>query len=92
MDKKIEDGGPAFPQAISNMQAMPVDALGGMTLRDYFAAQAPSPTEEDIAAQYRYDKMRNPYNDHHKPKLRDRHEIIADLAYRHADAMLKARA
>jgi hypothetical protein len=35
---EIKDGGPAFPQYVINNGGAYVD--GGMTLRDYFAAQA----------------------------------------------------
>lgn len=63
----------------------------GMTLRDYFAATLPSPTENEIELQYKLDKACNPYNESHKPKLRERKEVIADLRYIVADAMLEAR-
>jgi hypothetical protein len=36
---KKETGGPAFPQAVYNMKGG-YDITGGMSLRDYFAAQA----------------------------------------------------
>lgn len=35
-----ETGGPAFPYEERNMDGMPVKDYFGMTLRDYFAAQA----------------------------------------------------
>jgi len=38
-----------------------------------------APTDYDIEQQMKYDKMRNPHNDSHKPKLRDRIEIIVDF-------------
>ena len=82
-----DTGGWAFP--------VPNDANcngeEGMTLRDYFATRAPMPDGETVAGQRLYDKNRNPYNESHKPKLRDTYEIIADLAYEYADAMLEAR-
>lgn len=39
---------------------------------------APNPSDADIEFQQKYDRMRNPYNDSHKPKIRDRAEIILD--------------
>jgi len=38
-----------------------------------------APTDYDIEQQFKYDKMRNPYNESRKPKLRDRIEIIVDF-------------
>lgn len=35
------DGGPAFPQ--SHSPNFPNEIVGGLTLRDYFAAHAPEP-------------------------------------------------
>lgn len=72
---------PAFPHA----------AWDGITMRDWFATHAPMPTEEQIKRQMEYDRVRNPHNEHRKPPLRERTEIIADLAYEYADAMMKAR-
>lgn len=63
-----------------------------MSLRDWFAGMAPAPSEEDVAFQMRLDSARNPHNDPHKPRLREKLEIIALLRYRHADAMIAARA
>jgi hypothetical protein len=44
MSKLIKDGGPAFPHAQrlwdSDAQSWAVHSIGGMTLRDYFAAAA----------------------------------------------------
>jgi len=37
-EKKIDDGGAAFPQTVTNANHLIAEA--GMTLRDYFAAQA----------------------------------------------------
>lgn len=64
---------------------------GGMDLRDYFAIRAPLPTESMMQMEAMRDKNRNPYNESHKPKLRSNYEIMADLAYEYADAMLEAR-
>lgn len=42
--KWVDDGGPAFPMPRSPMQHGAVlDSVPGMSLRDYFAAHAPSP-------------------------------------------------
>jgi len=63
----------------------------GMTLRDYFAAKAPTAPQKYIENQYHFDKTRNPYNEPHKPNLRSELEIQCDYSYEWADAMLKAR-
>jgi hypothetical protein len=62
-----------------------------ITLRDYFAAHAPMPSDEQIVFEMQRDRNRNPHNEGHKPRLRERVNIIADLAFAYADAMLKAR-
>lgn len=80
-DKKIDDGGPAFPELWQEWndgsQEYDWHNAYGMTLRDYFAAKAmmvagilvqPKPADPD-------------------PKARD----IAKAAYEIADEMLKAR-
>lgn len=46
------------------------------------------PSEDEINRQESIDKVKNPYNEPHKPKLRDRHEIIAQLQLRRADALI----
>jgi len=84
---KIDDGGPAFPVGDQSLHPL----LLGMTLRDYFATHAPHPTDQDIAMEMNYDRVRNPHNDSYKPNIRDKLEIIAALRYRYADAMLKQR-
>lgn len=92
MADRIEDGGPAFPLAD---QAMPndqwQDGSPGMSLRDWFAGTLPGPSEDRIQQAAKMDKFANPHNEPGKPKLRDRPEIIADLRYAQADAMLSAR-
>lgn len=93
MAYKIEDGGSAFPFGqISESTGQPINGCfdPGMTLRDYFAAHAPHPTEQQIASEMAYDRGRNPHNEPHRPYIRERCEIIADLMFNHADAMLKA--
>lgn len=61
------------------------------TLRDWFAAVAPEPDNDDIKTEMMLDNNKNPYNEGHKPQPRTRMEIIADLRYKFADAMIKAR-
>jgi len=63
----------------------------GMSLRDWFAAHAPTPERETIDQQRQADKSRNPYNEPGRPKLRSVAQIVADLAYEYADAMMEAR-
>lgn len=67
----LNDGGPAFPSTITD------DSLhvGGMSLRDYFAAKA---MQAQIA---------NPLN----LGSDEAHRLIAERAYRLADAMINAR-
>jgi hypothetical protein len=84
MGKRIEDGGPAFPQIESRVErdydnapsyAVPY-SYGGMTLRDYFAAEAMAGgIREFFAAGDAWDD----YDD------------LASSCYLMADAMLKAR-
>jgi len=70
-----ETGGPAFPQFVLSNGGAYIE--GGMTLRDYFAAQVAVGTMSDY---WNGDRMKAPtFND------------IAQDAYALADAMLKAR-
>jgi hypothetical protein len=86
MDTK--NGGPVFPSIMSG----PNNMTGGMSLRDYFAAHAPQPTDNEIGSQQSIDRSRNPHNDGPpKPQLRSREQVIAFLRYQYADAMLKER-
>jgi len=86
------DGGPAFPQApamidrhMGGQMYEPMEAAGGMTLRDWFAGQAlescydaaPSGPFAWIARLW------------HGPDLSS--EDIAQACYEQADAMLKER-
>lgn len=59
------------------------------TLRAMYAAIAPAPTDEEIKWEMQKDRNLNPHNDFHKPKLRERNEVIADLRFKFADTMLK---
>ena len=83
MKKIIDDGGPAFPE----------DGVStpGMSLRDYFAIHAPPPKDSDIEFQGKLDHQANPHGDSYKPKRRNLQEIIADLRYAFADAMIARR-
>jgi hypothetical protein len=62
-----------------------------MTLRDWFAGQAPEPPKQWMEIMRDYDNGRNPHNDPHKPARRGTAELIAAWNYQYADAMLKAR-
>jgi hypothetical protein len=79
----INDGGPAFPHAQrlwdSDAQSWAVHSIGGMTLRDYFAAAA-------LCAVYRraYEADVSNYSTTHP-------ETIARRAYEYADGMLAIR-
>jgi hypothetical protein len=72
---KENDGGPAYP----------------MSLRDYFAIHAPDPSTEAVINEQRSDRLKNQYNEQHKPKIRTNLEINAALRYSFADAMLAER-
>lgn len=85
-----DNGGAAFPYA------EPVDndhfVVGkGMTLRDWFAANAPEPSQDHLDMEYRLDRQRNPHNDPHKPQPRSPLQIKAQYRFAYADAMLAAR-
>jgi hypothetical protein len=73
----IETGGPAFPLPFPHKQVHYVPMRDGMTLRDYFAAQA-------LAAMKPRFTSTKDIDDLLPTKL-------ADKAYEIADAMLKAR-
>jgi hypothetical protein len=72
----------AFPTSVNHP---------GITIRDWFATFVPTPTRSQIEMQMTRDRNRNPHNDDYKPPLRSREEIIADLRYEFADAMIRAR-
>jgi len=82
LEKQVQErtGGAAFPSYLGNRENWDL----GMTLRDYFAAQALSaiisgpafPTIHGLAEEAGVDSG----------------EYVADAAYEYADAMLKARA
>jgi hypothetical protein len=77
-----ETGGPAFPVPAELCQDLTVEQQRGMTLRDYFAAQA-------MTGAQIWDAVLNGKN------AQLSHEggvnTLAEVAYAVADAMLKAR-
>ena len=83
----INDGGPAFPVWELNGKDQPEMTGFGMTLRDYFAAK--------FAAAM----MTATSSDHDYPNIDYQREVggptvaerVATIAYRMADAMLRAR-
>jgi len=87
MAAEIHDGGFAFPQrSIAEIQGIATHsgefAVGGMSLRDYFAAQA-LPMAIRQALDLRRDQINPPPFDFKR---------VADAAYAMADALLHARA
>ncbi len=75
-----QDGGPAFPTTIDSPHAdIGVEHLEGMTLRDYFAAKAMQAILGQAGTHASEDDQD------------ELHRVVAELAYRHADAMLSAR-
>lgn len=88
-----KDGGPAFPvyPRVEGAQSVSIADAVGLSLRDWFATFAPTPSEEAIAFQFKMDHQRNPYNTQNKPKLRSRGEIVASLNWQYADDMLSER-
>lgn len=93
----INDGGPAFPQhgwskdpaTIERMQA-----VQGLTVRDYFAAAALTAfLSTETVQQQLSDAVNDKYR--HRPEEDRRHvmnEVIAKRAYWLADAMLAEKA
>lgn len=81
----IKDGGLAFPSHFNDDIEN-----SGLTRRDWFATFAPMPRKAEINHQGEIDKMRNPHGDSHKPARRSALEIVCDLRYAYADAMIAA--
>lgn len=81
MGDKINDGGPAFPQVSTEHFGgnVTVNMQGGLTLRDYFAAQALAAI---IGAQA--DAI-------HAAQTTNLPEIATAASYTYADAMLAER-
>ena len=59
--------------------------------RCMFAALASEPTKEEIASEHQKDALANPHGDHYKPRRRETNEIIAELKFRKANAMVKVK-
>jgi hypothetical protein len=94
MSDKINDGGPAFPCETYNGHALPGI---GMTLRDWFAGQAP-PMPQWFKSHYEYINQRNVtpwqciYNDYvAKSDVSYNLKMLTAWAYEYADAMIAAR-
>ena len=73
-----DTGGPAFP-IFPETGGGHAAAFHGMTLRDYFAARAPEPSQH-----WKVNYAR-------KHGYRGDVELLADWGYEYADALLKAR-
>jgi len=56
-----------------------------------FAALAPDPSKEEIEREAQKDRLKNPHNDSYKPRLREYDEIVAQLKFKKAIAMRKAK-
>jgi hypothetical protein len=77
-----DTGGPAFPvhpDMAAQLGCVPSSSDAGMSLRDYFAAKAMQGGIDLVP------HMATPKVDKTMP------QIIAEMAYEYADAMLKAR-
>jgi hypothetical protein len=84
MKDDLNDGGPAFPNPL-------LSSLGlGLSRREWFATFAPDPTKEQIDFEYERDKNLNIHGDSYKPSRRTHLEILTDLRYKFADAMIVA--
>lgn len=84
-----DSGGPAFPVDEKNHDGSHCHSYFGMSLRDYFAAHAPEPSQDMIDLHHRLDMSRDPHND--KGLRRSGIQIAASLRYAYADAMLAER-
>jgi len=82
MSEHINDGGPAFPDVRStdylSSSCSRIETVGGMSLRDYFAAKA----MHAIMQRYEADTRKTPS---------DAYRALAESAYNIADAMLAER-
>lgn len=85
----INDGGPAFPLPVEDMQCRSrfESGYGGMTLRDYFAARFAAAMMTATSSDHDYPNI-DYQRDVGGPTVAER---VATIAYRMADAMLKAR-
>ena len=85
----INDGGPAFPLPVEDLRCRSrfESGYGGMSIRDYFAAKFSAAMLTATSADHDFpniDYQRNGGG----PTVAER---VATIAYRMADAMLKAR-
>lgn len=87
---RINDGGPAFPLPVNDEQcrARFDSVYGGMTLRDYFAAKFAAAMMTATSADHDFPNI-DYRRDVGGPTVAER---VATIAYRMADAMLKAKA
>jgi hypothetical protein len=88
---KKDDGGPAFPRAPFDVNDYCGDGSPGMSLRDWFAGEAPEPPEWWFIQQTAEDRRINPHNDPHKTTPRSTLQLIAEWKYLYADAMIAQR-
>ena len=95
MSDTINDGGPAFPQTYcptseGRVESPWSDGLGGLSARDVFAIFATvSPAELDDARKREHARMLADKTCMYQE--RDDRFLEAEIRYRKADAMLKAR-
>lgn len=76
-----ETGGPAFPTSFN--KDYPTEIVGGMTLRDYFAASV------DVSIYQPLQMLKNKIK--RDPTVAELAAYIADIRMVEADALLKAR-
>lgn len=79
---------PAFPFQESHDTKMNVPLLGLTKLEYALIMGHYEPSKEDIEAEYRLDKNRNPHNEPHKPALRSHAEIVKHLKVKHYSNLL----
>ena len=83
----INNGGPAFPSKKrvfrQGYETNEFEPVGGMTLRDYFAASV------NVGEYFPIETFKNSYG--RKPNFKELAEYIAQIRMLEADAMLKAR-
>ena len=85
-----DDGGAAFPRPMSfTLNQEGIWDQTGMSLRVYIAIHAPEPSAEEIKFEGERDRLANPHNDNYKPLRRSRLQIIADLKFAYADAIIE---
>lgn len=63
----------------------------GMSLRDWFAGQAPNPSSGWIETRLRMEQAKNPHNEPDKHRPMTEPEVVAEYKFRFADAMLAER-